>query len=142
MSQQLVAMKRTGQRRLYRTGCRAIASRDRFSETLEVGEMQRLLGFLLVLVGAPLFAAQPIAGWVFVPEYVLEEQASNHPGPRIPHPGGSYPLVEVESRPLRFKGLLPTERLRHLLPLNGLPRDSFTLEMWICHHVNRSTAGY
>lgn len=99
--------------------------------------MLRGLGLLLLMVGSSALATEPVAEWVFVPEYVLDEQARNTPGPRIPHPRGDYPLVDVESRPIRFKGSLPTERLLHLLPLNELPRDSFTLEMWICHHVNR-----
>lgn len=79
---------------------------------------------------------EPIAQWLFVPEYTLGQQAANYPGPRTPMPRGDQPLVEIESPPMSFRGMAPTERIRHLLPASKIPMESFSIEMWICHHVN------
>ena len=92
-------------------------------------------------LSAPLLAQDPpVADWVFVPEYQLGGQASNHPGPRIPHPRGAHPLVELEPTAVLFSGERPTQRLINLLPPSSIPREAFTYEMWISHHVNRPVA--
>ncbi len=84
-----------------------------------------------------LSASEPVADWLFVPEYDLPGRAANHPGPREPHPRGEHPPVAIDSAPLRFHGELPTQRLLNLLPATAVPRESFTVEAWLCHHVHQ-----
>ncbi|QEG22917.1 metallophosphoesterase [Mariniblastus fucicola] len=96
-----------------------------------------VLALLLCSSVSSLFAQQPVADWTFVPDYVLPAKAENHPGPRIDNPKGNAPLVEIDSASLRFNSELPTERLRHLLPSESIPREAFSVEMWILHHVNQ-----
>ena len=82
-------------------------------------------------------AAEPLAAWQFVPEYWLPGHAKNQPGPRVPAPEGDFPLVMVDSMPMRFRGDLPTQRLLNLAPLDTLPKARFSVEAWLCHHVNQ-----
>lgn len=82
----------------------------------------------------------PIADWVFVPEYQLGGRAENHPGPRIAHPVGDHPLVELEPAAVLFAGGEPTQRLTNLLPPASLPREAFSYELWLNHHVHRPVA--
>ncbi len=82
----------------------------------------------------------PVADWHFVPEYVLGGNAANHPGPRLPHPRGSHRLVEMEPTAILFQGVAPTQRLNNLLSPASIPREAFTYELWISHHVNRPVA--
>ena len=53
------------------------------------------VGFWALAAGSQGVAVQPLADWIFVPEYSLGGRAANHPGPRIPHPHGHHPLVEL-----------------------------------------------
>ncbi|XZE51637.1 metallophosphoesterase [Planctomycetaceae bacterium SH139] len=99
-----------------------------------------LLFYFVLLMLEVAEAGEPLRQWVFVPEYVLGERAGNQPGPRIPHPRGDFPLVEVEASPVKFRGMVPTQRLTHLMPAGTLPTEAFTLEMWLCHHVNQPVA--
>ena len=98
------------------------------------------VGFWALAAGSQGVAVQPLADWIFVPEYSLGGRAANHPGPRIPHPHGHHPLVELEPTAVLFQGRRPTQRLLDLLPSAGIPRECFTYEMWISHHVNRPVA--
>ena len=82
-------------------------------------------------------AQEPIADWTFLPEYELGGRAANYPGPRIPIPRGNPPLVDVDSASLLLSGKSPTQRLRYLLPVESIPRDRFTIEAWLLHHVNQ-----
>jgi hypothetical protein len=86
------------------------------------------------------WAQSPIADWIFVPDYRLPGKAANHPGPRIPNPEGVHPLVSLDFPAIRFQGQLPTERRLHLLHPERIPREAFTYELWICHHVNQPVA--
>lgn len=95
---------------------------------------------LWLSAGVPCLADPPVGDWIFVPEYHLPGQGKNLPGPRIPHPQGQHPLVELEPTAVLFQGQRPTQRLINLLPPASIPREGFTYEMWMCHHVNRPVA--
>ncbi len=82
-------------------------------------------------------AQDPIADWKFVPEYVLPGSGANYPGPRIPHPKGDQPLVATETASLLFHGERPTQRLSNFLATDSIPREGFTIETWLVHHVNQ-----
>lgn len=94
---------------------------------------------LAFLVASPFAVCgqEPISDWTFVPEYVLLGGAENYPGPRVPHPEGEQPLVAIETASLLFHGERPTQRLTNLLPATSLPRERFSVEAWILHHVNQ-----
>ena len=94
-----------------------------------------LLGSLILI--SHVHSQEPIADWTFVPEYVLPGRAGNYPGPRLDPPRGQQPLVALETAPVRFKGMLPTQRLINLLPADSIPKESFAIEMWLLHHVNQ-----
>ena len=99
---------------------------------------QMLLTVILWPAALPLATAtEPIASWGFVPEYKLPGRAANYPGPRPETPNGHHPLVAVDSSPLLFQGGSPTERLRNFLAAEKIPRNEFSIELWICHHVNQ-----
>ncbi|MDA0817032.1 MAG: metallophosphoesterase [Planctomycetota bacterium] len=94
----------------------------------------------LVAMVSMAVADTPVADWVFVPDYQLGGQAANHPGPRVPNPRGEHPLVELEPAAVLFAGAEPTERLTNLLPAASIPREAFSYELWLNHHVNRPVA--
>ena len=83
------------------------------------------------------FSQEPIADWTFVPEYELPGRAGNHPGPRVRLPRGEHPLIELDTAAIRFVGESPTQRLNNLLPAESIPKESFSIETWILHHVNQ-----
>lgn len=85
----------------------------------------------------PIGDCEPIGDWTFVPNYTLGGQAANYPGPRLPHPESRHRLVEMEPAAILFEGAKPTHRLINLLPSASIPRDAFTYELWLNHHVNR-----
>ena len=78
-----------------------------------------------------------IADWVFVPDYQLPGKAGNSDWPRISQPVGDHPLVEMETAAIQFHGQAPTQRIRNLLPAESIPRQSFSVEAWMLHHVNQ-----
>ena len=96
-----------------------------------------LVGLMAFVCSSHVVGQAPIGDWTFVPDYRLGGKAANYPGPRVEIPRGEKPLVEMETTPFRFKGDLPTERLTHLLSSESLPREQFTVEMWMLHHVNQ-----
>ena len=78
-----------------------------------------------------------LGDWVFVPEYRLPGQGANQPGNVIEHPKSNHEMIAIETSPLLFHGERPTQRLQGLLPIEKIPRETFTVEMWVCHHVNQ-----
>ena len=96
-----------------------------------------LLAVWFVLLPESAWAQRIVGDWHFVPEYVLPGRAQNWPGPRVDHPLGVLPLVELDSSPVRYHGMLPTQRIRHLLASESIPKEAFTIELWLLHHVNQ-----
>ncbi len=82
-------------------------------------------------------ATEPIGDWCFVPDYRLWGQAANYPGPRVPHPTSKHRMLEMEPSAVLFEGAKPTQRLINLLPPQSLPREAFSYELWLNHHVNQ-----
>lgn len=88
------------------------------------------------------FNPQP-ATWRFVPVYTLPGNAANALGPRLP--AAQTPTVRLASDvvPMSLYGRAMTDRVTRLTPTASdgtkadLPRDAFTAEMWVHHHVNR-----
>lgn len=72
-----------------------------------------------------------------VPEYRLPGLAGRQNGPRPVFPRREAGVVEhAPGSPLLLHGHAPTER--HLdLPLSGELSGDFTIELWLCDHVNR-----
>lgn len=95
-----------------------------------------LLG--LSSTAATAFDNAPLAGeWFFWPRYTLPLRADNYPGPRLPYPATIHRDLEIESRPLVYRGEQPTERVSRLLADGELPRGPFTVELWLVNHVNQ-----
>lgn len=79
--------------------------------------------------------------WLW-PDYTLDRNAKNQIGPRLPLPDSpSYPL-DVKTYPFVFFGKDPSERLEDFIPLDQLPQEEFTVEMWILNHVNRDVGAF
>jgi hypothetical protein len=76
--------------------------------------------------------------WWFWPRYVLGQKAENYPGPRIEAPVSSSDLVKTESIPLLFHDEEPTQRVINFISSAQLPKDSFSVEMWLVNHVNQT----
>ena len=96
-----------------------------------------LLALMLGLFVHQAFAQQVIGDWVFVPEYRLPGRAGASGGPRLDHPVGEPPVVEMETAAVRYHGELPTQRIRHLLHPDSIPQNAFSIEAWMLHHVNQ-----
>lgn len=101
-------------------------------------------GLTLLLALLPLFILSQtqhiisIAGdWVFRPQYELEHQAQNFPGPKHDTPSSRWQTIDIETDPIIFWGLQPTERLSDLMPVEELPHDRFTVELFVKDHVNQ-----
>lgn len=107
-----------------------------FVESLRMRKLLCGVTFYVWLSGGCL-SSEPIGDWTFVPEYTLGGQAANHPGPRHPHPKSQHRLIEMEPAAILFEGGKPTQRLINLLPSSAIPREAFTYELWLNHHVNR-----
>ncbi|MDX2147351.1 MAG: metallophosphoesterase [Planctomycetota bacterium] len=75
--------------------------------------------------------------WCFIPDYTLPQQARNQVGPRVPAFTDPIPLISILSDPLSFRGMRATDRRMDLLAGDHLPEGPFTLELWICDHVNQ-----
>lgn len=97
------------------------------------------LCFLLIAVLFPgsTGAQDAIGDWWLVPDYTLPGKANNYPGPRVQHPQSVHQLIEMQSTPVLFHGKPPTDRLTGLLRGDAIPREEFTLELWMMHHVHR-----
>ena len=67
----------------------------------------RLL-FLFILFPCLLIgqSPQPIANFIFQPDYQLFGNAANSPGPRIENPKTMFSDIEIEHQPIRYKGHL------------------------------------
>ena len=96
-----------------------------------------VFSFVIFLAVGSISAQQKVGDWVFVPEYRLPAKAANAIGPRVEHPQGQHPLIELDTAEMRFRGDKPTQRIRNLLPTESIPRESFCLEAWMLYHVNQ-----
>lgn len=96
--------------------------------------------WLVGLGWCPAVGQDPVADWTFVPDYRLPGKAANTVGPRIPNPQSMSPLIALEPPAVLFQGKPPTQRLLNLLHSDAIPREAFTYELWICHHVNQPVA--
>lgn len=78
-----------------------------------------------------------VAEWWFWPKYTLGQKAANYPGNRIDEPVSRQELVGTEGTPLTFHGEEPTERINDFLEKGKLPKENFSVEMWLVNHVNQ-----
>ncbi|MGM9506996.1 metallophosphoesterase [Larkinella sp. GY13] len=98
-----------------------------------------LLAFTLLPVFAALAQPTPktvLGDWWFWPDYTLERNARNYPGPRKESPTTPAVVAAVETPPLTFFGETPTERITNLLPAVALSGKAFAVELWLLNHVN------
>ncbi len=79
----------------------------------------------------------PVGQWFFWPQYSLDRNAENRPGGAAPPPRDAFERVDHPAPPLLFHGQAPTDRHRRLLADEHVPRGAFSLEMWVCYHVNQ-----
>jgi hypothetical protein len=94
---------------------------------------------LLGLASASSFASTgPVpTEWFFWPRYTLPQQADNYAGPRLAYPVTIRRDLEIEARPLAYRGEQPTERISRLLQEGELPVGPFTVELWVVNHVDQ-----
>ena len=78
-----------------------------------------------------------VGEWWFWPDYSLGGKAKNYPGPKTEAPLSVSKTVDLKSIPLVFHGEDPTERITGFLPGEQLPKDQFTVELWLVNHVNQ-----
>lgn len=78
-----------------------------------------------------------IQEWILWPNNSLEQAAANVPGPVIENPQTPASPLRVASLPFHFFGEAPTERIEDALPMDKLPREAFSLELWLVDHVNQ-----
>ena len=97
--------------------------------------------FVLLLILAPIAShaqdADLVQEWILWPNNSLGQAASNVPGPVIETPATAFTPVHMSSLPLRFFGENPTERIENALPIDRLPKNAFSIEMWVLDHVNQ-----
>ncbi|PZR39890.1 MAG: hypothetical protein DI538_05735 [Azospira oryzae] len=92
---------------------------------------------LLVLSGSNIVAQDtPLEFW-FWPKYTLGQKAENYPGPRMEAPVSQFNVIQSESVPLIFHGEEPTERVIDFVKSSQLPKNPFSIEMWLVNHVNQ-----
>lgn len=92
------------------------------------------LSFLTTLRGQ---TPTVIAEWSFHPNYQLQGNAANQPGPRLANPKSVYGEFAGQTYPLIFKDQSPTERITNFLSADRLPNGPFSVEMWMVNHVNQ-----
>ncbi|MGA0555895.1 metallophosphoesterase [Larkinella sp. VNQ87] len=80
--------------------------------------------------------AQLLGDWWFWPDYTLERNARNYPGPRLDAPKTPAVVAATETAPLLFWGEKPTDRLQNLLPAVARSGKPFSVELWLLNHVN------
>lgn len=78
-----------------------------------------------------------VGEWWFWPKYTLGQKANVYPGNRIDAPASKLDLVSTESTPLVFHEEDPTERVINFIEKGKLPKENFSVEMWIVNHVNQ-----
>lgn len=78
-----------------------------------------------------------IADWTFVPAYVLEASAANPRTDIKQHRPKNNSLLSAATKPMLFKGQVPTDRILNLIEADRLPQDKFTIEMWLNNHVDQ-----
>ena len=80
---------------------------------------------------------QLVGRWHFAPQYRLPGNAANVPGPY--HAAPETPLQKVSTRayPFIFHGEEPSERVINFILADSLPREAFSVEMWLLDHVNQ-----
>ena len=97
--------------------------------------------FVLLLILAPIAShaqdADLVQEWILWPNNSLGQAASNVPGPVIETPATAFTPVHMSSLPLRFFSENPTERIENALPVDQLPKNAFSIEMWVLDHVNQ-----
>ena len=80
---------------------------------------------------------QLVGQWHFAPQYRLPGNAANVPGPFSKPPETPLKKVDTQSYPFIFHGEEPTERITNFVSADSLPRDAFSVEMWLLDHVNQ-----
>lgn len=78
----------------------------------------------------------PIGDWTFHPNYTLERNAENYPGPKIMAPKTRFQQFKTQGAPIYFFEQEPTERLVDFMESDRLPSGNFTVELWLVNHVN------
>lgn len=98
----------------------------------------RFFTFLLVLYlcFSHLKAQKPIGDWTFHPNYTLYRNAANYPGNKIEMPQGRFERFKILGAPIVFYEQHPTERITNFLAEDQLPKQAFTIELWLLNHVN------
>lgn len=85
----------------------------------------------------PASAAPPILDWTLIPEYVLGQNATNSLVQSVRYPVMSKSEHAVAPPQVQMKGLVPTERHWGLVSSKAIPEAAFTIEMWVCCHVDQ-----
>ncbi|MEO1452084.1 MAG: LamG-like jellyroll fold domain-containing protein, partial [Bacteroidota bacterium] len=80
---------------------------------------------------------EPVADWVFHPNYMLPRNAANYPGERIDAPESEFARMRLMGPPIWLYGHAPTERKTDLMHGKEIPRNAFSVEGWILNHVNQ-----
>lgn len=96
---------------------------------------------LLLLSLSSLLQAQEISNislgdWIFHPNYTLDRNAKNYPGPKIDAPQGRFQRFKTLGEPIIFYEQEPTERLADFIVPEKIPRNEFSIEFWLLNHVN------
>ncbi|NJL15242.1 MAG: hypothetical protein HC913_21040 [Microscillaceae bacterium] len=78
----------------------------------------------------------PLAHWVFHPNYTLDRNARNYPGPKVEAPRSRFQQFKTLGEPILFYEQEPSERLVDFLPPAQIPSRAFSVEFWLLNHVN------
>ncbi len=100
--------------------------------------LRKIIFLICIHIPLLVFSQNKILGnWVFWPDYSLEGRAENYPGFKPEVPIFPHAIIRTESQPLVFHNEKPTERITNLLKKTDLPKDAFTIELWVKYHVNK-----
>jgi predicted phosphodiesterase len=78
----------------------------------------------------------PVGSWIFHPNYTLDRNAKNYPGPKLDTPQSQFQRFKTLGEPIIFYEQNPTERLADFLPAAQIPKKEFSVEFWLLNHVN------
>ncbi len=94
----------------------------------------------LLMVNLPTEAQEilpeALGNWVFHPNYTLERNATNYPGPKLDAPKSQFQRFKTLGEPFIFYEQTPSERLVDFMPAAQIPKNQFSVECWLLNHVN------
>ena len=100
-----------------------------------------IVSLALAVSEKPGFAGNPasalLAEWNFTPAYSLEREAFNIPGVSDEEDESTPPMIlPPYLPPFQWFGESPTGGKYNLIEKTKIPKDAFTIEMWMLHHVD------